>query len=115
MSGRSGEPRSLLSRTLCAAQAAIRLTTDGPEVHRAGGAFVHSTRWPSASAYSLRAERRPTRDSVLGAWRKLSVHIAADFACCGLSGSITGYRSSAGRNTGQCEWVKARASKKPHT
>jgi hypothetical protein len=63
MSGRSGEPRSLLSRTLCAAQAAIRLTTDGPEVHRAGGAFVHSTRWPS----------------------------------------------------GQCEWVKARTSKKPHT
>ena len=34
MSGRSGEPRSLLSRTLCAAQAAIRLTTDEPEVHR---------------------------------------------------------------------------------
>jgi len=28
-------------------------------IHRAGGAFVHPARRPSASAYGLRAELRP--------------------------------------------------------
>jgi len=72
MSGRSGEPRSLLSRTLWAAQAAIRLTTDGPEVHRVGGALVHSARWPSASAHSLRAEPRHCQPNLLAGDRSSS-------------------------------------------
>jgi len=33
----------------------------GPEIHRAGGAFVHLPREPSASAYGPRERLRPTR------------------------------------------------------
>src|SRR5438445_13841207 len=33
----------------------------GPEIHRAGGAFVHLPREPSASAYRPRERLRPTR------------------------------------------------------
>ncbi len=53
--------RRLLQRQSKIAVAAVHYKGVGPEIHRAGCAFVHLPREPSASAYGPRERLRPTR------------------------------------------------------
>src|SRR6478752_4374049 len=58
---RSRNLRELLQTHGEFANAAVHYKGAGPEIHRAGCAFVHLPREPSASAYGPRERLRPTR------------------------------------------------------